>query len=139
MLCSATHPHLAYQSLFVCTANSLDTVPGPLLDRMEVIELAGYIAKEKIEIAKVGHVVLLTAEPSQRYLIPKAQTQSGVKEDQLTLTDEALADLIRWYCRESGVRNLQKHIEKVSSPELVTEAKPFTGLPQSSTDSCERR
>lgn len=86
--------------LFVCTANTTDTIPGPLLDRMEVINLSGYVAQEKKEIAK-------------KYLIPAAQEAAGVQADQVSLSDEAIEVLNRQYCRESGVRNLKKHIEKL--------------------------
>ncbi|GMM37168.1 ATP-dependent Lon protease [Saccharomycopsis crataegensis] len=86
--------------LFVCTANSLDTIPRPLLDRMEVIEIAGYIAEEKVKIA-------------ENYLIPQAKETSGLKNAKVGLTDEAIEVLIKQYCRESGVRNLKKQIEKV--------------------------
>jgi Lon-like ATP-dependent protease len=85
--------------LFVCTANSLETIPAPLLDRMEVIDLAGYTAAEKLAIAK-------------QYLIPAAQRASGVRAG-FGISDAALEQLMRGYCRESGVRNLQKHVDKV--------------------------
>ena len=88
------------KALFVCTANSTDTIPAPLLDRMEVIRLSGYVAEEKLAIA-------------ERYLIPQARTNTSLKEDQITMSPEALDDLIRLYCRESGVRNLQKQVDKV--------------------------
>lgn len=87
--------------LFICTANVIDTIPDPLRDRMELIEMSGYIGEEKIAIAK-------------QYLIPKARTESGLTDDQITIEDETLNALIKSYCRESGVRNLQKHIEKVT-------------------------
>lgn len=86
--------------LFVCTANTLDTIPRPLLDRMEIIELSGYVADEKVKIA-------------ENYLIPQAKEKSGLKEANVDLTDEGIAALIKNYCRESGVRNLKKQIEKV--------------------------
>jgi Lon-like ATP-dependent protease len=86
--------------LFVCTANVLDTIPGPLLDRMEVIRLSGYIADEKVAIAR-------------KYLEPAARTASGVPADAAVLTDAAVEALIEQYCREAGVRNLQKHLEKI--------------------------
>jgi len=86
--------------LFVCTANVTDTIPDPLRDRMEIIEVSGYVAEEKLAIAK-------------QYLLPLAINHSGVKQEQLILSDDALNRLIRSYCRESGVRNLQKHIEKI--------------------------
>lgn len=86
--------------LFVCTANMLDTIPRPLLDRMEVIELSGYVADEKMAIA-------------DRYLSPQAKELSGLKDVDVTLDKEAITELINKYCRESGVRNLKKQIEKV--------------------------
>eukprot|EP00053_Salpingoeca_punica_P017431 m.167853 g.167853 ORF g.167853 m.167853 type:complete len:1003 (+) comp17203_c1_seq2:121-3129(+) len=86
--------------LFVCTANVLDTIPGPLLDRMEVIELSGYMAEEKVNIAK-------------KYLIPHAGTNTNLTKGEVDITDAALEALIKFYCRESGVRNLQKHVEKI--------------------------
>jgi len=87
--------------LFICTANVLDTIPGPLLDRMEVINLSGYIAEEKREIAK-------------KYLIPNSMQQNGLNETQLVFKDEAIDALNRSYCRESGVRNLKNQIDKIS-------------------------
>ncbi|CAO3637127.1 unnamed protein product [Cunninghamella echinulata] len=86
--------------LFVCTANVLDTIPGPLLDRMEVIQLSGYIAEEKAAIA-------------EKYLAPTAKKASGLEHVNVNLTSEAIGTLIKNYCRESGVRNLKKQIEKV--------------------------
>lgn len=88
--------------LFICTANILDTIPDPLRDRMELIEMSGYIGDEKIAIAK-------------QYLIPKARKDSGLSETQIVLQEDSLWALIKSYCRESGVRNLQKHIEKVKN------------------------
>ncbi|KAH8681392.1 ATP-dependent protease La [Xylariales sp. PMI_506] len=86
--------------LFVCTANMTDTIPRPLLDRMEVIRLSGYVSDEKKAIA-------------DRYLAPAAKELAGLKEANVTLTDDAIDELIKSYCRESGVRNLKKQIEKV--------------------------
>ncbi|CEP63088.1 ATP-dependent Lon protease PIM1 LALA0_S07e02124g [Lachancea lanzarotensis] len=86
--------------LFVCTANTLDTIPRPLLDRMEVIELTGYVAEEKIKIA-------------EQYLSPSAKRDAGLANAHVNLTEEAVISLMKLYCRESGVRNLKKHIEKV--------------------------
>ncbi|CAI5475026.1 unnamed protein product [Closterium sp. Yama58-4] len=86
--------------LFVCTANMLETIPAPLLDRMEVIRLVGYISDEKTHIAR-------------GYLEPAARTGCGVKPEQVLVTDGALHSLIETYCREAGVRNLQKHIERI--------------------------
>lgn len=86
--------------LFVCTANLTDTIPRPLLDRMELIELSGYVANEKKAIA-------------DRYLAPQAKELSGLKDVDVTLDESAIEELINKYCRESGVRNLKKQIEKV--------------------------
>jgi Lon-like ATP-dependent protease len=86
--------------LFVCTANMEDTIPQPLLDRMEVIRLSGYVSDEKIAIA-------------EKYLAPVAKDMSGLKDADVILQNDAIVELINKYCRESGVRNLKKHIEKV--------------------------
>lgn len=86
--------------LFVCTANVTDTIPRPLLDRMELIELSGYVSDEKMAIA-------------ERYLAPAARELTGLKDVDVTLQPEAIEELIKSYCRESGVRNLKKQIEKV--------------------------
>lgn len=86
--------------LFVCTANMTDTIPRPLLDRMEMIELSGYVADEKKAIA-------------ERYLAPQAKELSGLKDVDINLDASAIEELINKYCRESGVRNLKKQIEKV--------------------------
>ncbi|XP_075209800.1 lon protease homolog, mitochondrial isoform X2 [Lycorma delicatula] len=86
--------------LFICTANVVDTIPEPLRDRMEMIDVSGYVAEEKIAIAK-------------QYLIPQAMKDCGLKTDEISIEDDSLKTLIKAYCRESGVRNLQKHIEKI--------------------------
>ncbi|KAL8287042.1 hypothetical protein RQP46_004048 [Phenoliferia psychrophenolica] len=86
--------------LFVCTANTLDTIPAPLLDRMEVLQVSGYITEEKAAIAS-------------KYLSPQAKVGAGLKDADVELTDDAVAALIRYYCRESGVRRLKQQIEKV--------------------------
>uniref|UniRef100_A0A8C1D757 Lon protease homolog, mitochondrial n=1 Tax=Cyprinus carpio carpio TaxID=630221 RepID=A0A8C1D757_CYPCA len=86
--------------LFICTANVLDTIPEPLRDRMEMINISGYVAQEKLAIA-------------ERYLVPQLRTLCGLDEQKAKITPEALSVLIRQYCRESGVRNLQKQVEKV--------------------------
>lgn len=86
--------------LFICTANVLETIPEPLRDRMEMIDVSGYVAEEKRAIA-------------ERYLIPAAQKLSGLNESNLSINENAIDELIRHYCRESGVRNLQKHIERI--------------------------
>jgi Lon-like ATP-dependent protease len=124
----------ATKVLFMCTANDLDTIPGPLLDRMEIVRLSGYDVPEKIQIA-------------EHFLVPKALQESGLvpmksEESSYQSSDESLNDenqsdselnvaqqsipeslaiersaidkLVRWYCREAGVRNLNKYIEKIS-------------------------
>lgn len=86
--------------LFVCTANTLDTIPAPLLDRMEVLEVSGYVSEEKSVIAS-------------QFLGPQAREAAGLQDADVVLEKEAVDVLIKWYCRESGVRNLKKHIDKV--------------------------
>ena len=86
--------------LFIATANVLDTIPGPLRDRMEVIELTGYTEDEKVEIAK-------------RYLLKRQLEANGLKPEQATITDETLHQLIRDYTREAGCRNLERTIGAV--------------------------
>ncbi|KAM3938826.1 lon protease homolog, mitochondrial [Leptodactylus fuscus] len=86
--------------LFICTANVTETIPEPLRDRMEMINVSGYVAQEKLAIA-------------ERYLVPQALTMCGLDEKKTRITSEALTVLIKQYCRESGVRNLQKQVEKV--------------------------
>ncbi|XP_021819221.1 lon protease homolog, mitochondrial-like isoform X3 [Prunus avium] len=86
--------------LFVCTANVVEMIPNPLLDRMEVISIAGYITDEKMHIAR-------------DYLEKTTREACGIKPEQVEVTDAALLALIENYCREAGVRNLQKHIEKI--------------------------
>ncbi|KAG6452038.1 hypothetical protein O3G_MSEX007449 [Manduca sexta] len=87
--------------LFICTANVVEQIPEPLRDRMELIDMSGYVAEEKLAIA-------------QQYLVPVARKNCGLSDQQLDLTPDSLHTLIRSYCRESGVRNLQKHIEKIA-------------------------
>ncbi|KAI9081076.1 hypothetical protein K1719_037056 [Acacia pycnantha] len=86
--------------LFVCTANVVEMIPNPLLDRMEVVAIAGYITDEKMHIAR-------------DYLEKTTREACGIKPEQVEVTDAALLALIENYCREAGVRNLQKHIEKI--------------------------
>ncbi len=86
--------------LFITTANSLDTIPAPLLDRMEVISLDGYTQEEKLEIAK-------------RYLIPKRMKMNGLDENKVEFTSEAIVDIIKGYTKEAGVRNLERQIDKI--------------------------
>uniref|UniRef100_A0A673CJ35 Lon protease homolog, mitochondrial n=1 Tax=Sphaeramia orbicularis TaxID=375764 RepID=A0A673CJ35_9TELE len=86
--------------LFICTANVIDTIPEPLRDRMEMINVSGYVAQEKLAIA-------------ERYLVPQLRSLCGLTEEKAAISSDALSLLIRQYCRESGVRNLQKQVEKV--------------------------
>jgi ATP-dependent Lon protease len=86
--------------LFIATANQLDTIPAPLLDRMEVIRLSGYIMAEKIEIAK-------------RYLIPKALESHGLTRKQVSIRKDALEAIVDDYAREAGVRGLENRIKKI--------------------------
>src|SRR5690606_26162433 len=85
--------------MFVATSNSLN-IPGPLLDRMEVIRLPGYTEEEKVSIA-------------MRYLLPKQIKANGLKPDELKLAEAAVRDIVRYYTRESGVRNLEREISKI--------------------------
>lgn len=85
--------------LFICTSNSMN-IPAPLLDRMEVIRIPGYTEDEKLNIA-------------QQYLVPKQRKMNGLKDSELTMEDDAIRHLIRYYSRESGVRGLEREIAKV--------------------------
>lgn len=93
-------PYDLSQVIFIATANVLDTIPGPLRDRMEVLHLAGYTQEEKREIAK-------------RYLVQRQLEDTGLTPGQFTLTDDALMGIIRHYTREAGVRNLERQIGAV--------------------------
>jgi ATP-dependent Lon protease len=86
--------------MFICTANSMN-IPAPLLDRMEVIRLPGYTEDEKVNIAR-------------RYLVPKQTKANGLKETELKISDEVLLDIVRYYTREAGVRNLEREIAKIA-------------------------
>ncbi len=88
------------KALFICTANQLDTIPGPLLDRMEVIRLSGYITNEKLAIAK-------------HHLWPRQLERNGMKASKVKISDAAIRQIIEGYAREAGVRNLEKQLGKV--------------------------
>ncbi|WP_432663401.1 endopeptidase La [Wukongibacter baidiensis] len=117
--------------MFITTANSLGTIPRPLLDRMEVIDVSGYTEEEKTVIAK-------------RYLIPKQIKEHGMKESNLQMSEQTVRDIINYYTRESGVRNLERQIASVcrkaarqiveNDSEIVrvnaTNLKKFLGIPR---------
>ena len=88
------------KTLFVCTANQLDTIPGPLLDRMEIIRLAGYLTTEKVQIGR-------------RHLWPRARSQAGVTAGDVGISNAALRKIIEGYAREAGVRNLEKQMSRI--------------------------
>ena len=92
--------------LFICTAIQLDTIPRPLLDRMDVIRLSGYIAEEKVAIAK-------------HYLLPKLLKRAGLLKKQMNITDAAIKQIIEGYAREAGVRGLEKLLHKVIRKGIV--------------------
>lgn len=125
--------------LFIATANSLETIPGPLRDRMEIINISGYTLEEKTEIAK-------------KYLIPKQTKENGLKEDQITIEDKAVELVIDQYTRESGVRNLDRQVAslcrgvaaKVASGEIekftitASDVEEFLGKQKFFSDAAER-
>ena len=100
--------------VFITTANVLDTIPGPLRDRMEIISLAGYTAEEKFQIAS-------------RYLVPRQMAANGVQPGQVEIADKALREIIQHYTREAGVRNLEREIGKVLRHTAVRFAEGQTG------------
>jgi ATP-dependent Lon protease len=107
-------PYDLSQVLFIATANVLDPIPSPLRDRMEVLQLAGYTQEEKREIAR-------------RYLVTRQLEASGLQARQLTITDAAIAALIRDYTREAGVRNLERQLGSVCRHAAVRIAGGETG------------
>ena len=102
--------------MFITTANTVDTIPRPLLDRMEIIEVSGYTEEEKMAIAN-------------RYLIPKKVSEHGLKESDISFSQDAIRDLINYYTRESGVRNLEREIanlcRKTARKMVAGEAESF--------------
>jgi ATP-dependent Lon protease len=94
------------KTLFICTANQVDTIPGPLLDRMEVIRLSGYLMEEKLAIAK-------------HHLWPKQLKKSGLKRGQVTISEAAVRRIIEGYAREAGVRQLDMNLGKVIRKSVV--------------------
>ncbi len=106
------------QAIFICTANSLETIPGPLRDRMEILQLSGYTEQEKLSIAK-------------GYLVPRQTKENGLRKGEVIFTDKAILKLMRDYTREAGVRNLEREIGSICR-KLVTRVQegkvkfPFT-------------
>ena len=103
--------------MFLCTANRLDTIPGPLLDRMEIIELSGYTVQEKVAIAK-------------KYLIPKAIQENGLLQSHIHFEEDAIVRVIKEYTREAGLRSLEREItalcRKTARKKAEEEKPPFT-------------
>ena len=116
--------------LFVCTANSLDTIPGPLLDRMEVIRFTGYTVLEKFSIAK-------------DHLIPKAKKKAGISDENLIIEDDTIKALINGYTMEAGVRGLKKQISSLcryAAVELVRNNKEVLDVkPEDLSDYLDQR
>jgi ATP-dependent Lon protease len=108
--------------LFLTTANVLETIPGPLLDRMELVQLDGYIEDEKVAIAK-------------HHLFPRQREKAGLRDDELTITDAAFHALVTGWTREAGVRGLERQIGKITRKAVrkitETKAKPTAGEAQS--------
>lgn len=107
--------------MFITTANNAGTIPQPLLDRMEVIEVPGYTEEEKVKIA-------------EQYLVPKKVKEHGLKEENVTITEESIRDLINYYTRESGVRNLEREIanicRKIARKTVAGEGEKFRVTPK---------
>ena len=133
-------PYDLSHTLFISTANMLDTIPGPLRDRMEVIRLSGYTETEKVEIAK-------------KHLIPELLEDHGLLAAQITITDDALLTVIREYTAEAGVRNLERKLatilrkiarkvaggtEEGHHTVAVSEIEPYLGLPPYEHEFAER-
>jgi len=135
-------PYDLSHTLFICTANMLDSIPGPLRDRMEVIRLSGYTETEKLHIAK-------------KHLIPELLENHGLEASQVTITDDSILSIIRDYTAEAGVRNLERKLatvmrkiaRKVASGDGETdvsysveskELEPYLGLPSFEHEFAER-
>lgn len=107
--------------LFITTANDLGTIPGPLRDRMEIIEVPGYTKQDKVKIA-------------QKYLVPKEIKENGLKKENIKISERAIDDIIEYYTRESGVRNLQRTIarvcRKVAKKVVVEKGKTYNITPR---------
>ena len=126
--------------MFIATANTTDTIPAPLLDRMEVIRLPGYTENEKLEIAK-------------KYLIPKQFNLNGLKQKELSIPVQTLRDIISFYTREAGVRNLDREINKIcrksvkrillnkthSLKILPTEIEDYLGVKRHTSMYCDKK
>jgi ATP-dependent Lon protease len=109
---------------FIVTANTLDTIPVPLLDRMEIIQLPGYIDAEKLEIAK-------------RYLLPKSLEKNGLKKNQVKYTKDSLLHIANSYAREAGVRNFEKNLDKIHrklAKQIVEEEEKAAQMPPEKTE-----
>lgn len=110
--------------MFITTANSIDTIPRPLLDRMEVVEVSGYTEEEKVKIA-------------QKYLIPKQIKEHALKPENLKISEKTLRDVINYYTRESGVRNLEREIANLcrkTAKRIVTEDVKSCSITQSNLE-----
>jgi ATP-dependent Lon protease len=107
--------------MFICTANMLDTIPGPLLDRMEVIRIPGYTEQEKVKIAR-------------KYLLPRQVKENGLKPKDMEMSDQVLAKTIREYTREAGLRNLEREVgsicRKLARRKAEGEKGPFKVTPK---------
>ncbi len=104
------------QVIFVCTANGLDTIPGPLRDRMEILQLSGYTEKEKLNISK-------------GYLVPRQLKENGLRKGEIKFDDETLLQLMRDYTREAGVRNLEREIGSICRKIVTQSAEGKLKLP----------
>ncbi|GAM24278.1 hypothetical protein SAMD00019534_074530 [Acytostelium subglobosum LB1] len=127
-------PYDLSRVLFICTANTDQTIPGPLFDRMEVIYLSGYVEEEQIQIVK-------------NYVIPKTLEDCGIRKEQLTITEDVIKQLVKFYSREVGIRELERLVEKIArksalelvngSPNIVIDEKnlvDYLGIPTYASD-----